>query len=119
MFSLRFRRPPSLVPRPLRFDVPERLLASGEVLEPLDLKALKDRQDLAKSGVRAVAVCYLHSYGNPEHEQKTAKSCAMRCPAYRFRSRTRSSRNTANSAALDHGIECVHHAAYGAIPHRS
>jgi N-methylhydantoinase A len=72
MFSLRFRRPPSLVPRPLRFDVPERMLASGEVLQALDEKKLRATlKNLKKSDVRAVAVCYLHSYANPLHEKRT------------------------------------------------
>src|SRR3954453_4162393 len=52
MFSLRFRRPPTLVPRPLRYDVPERMLASGEVLAPLDEKKLSATiKELKKSGV--------------------------------------------------------------------
>ena len=70
MFSLRFRRPPSLIPRPLRYDVPERMLASGDVLQVLDEKKLSATiKGLKKSGVRAVAVCYLHSYVNPAHEK--------------------------------------------------
>ncbi|MBI4241524.1 MAG: hydantoinase/oxoprolinase family protein, partial [Candidatus Rokubacteria bacterium] len=72
LFDLKFRRPPPLVPRPLRFDVPGRLLASGEIFEPLDREALRGIASvLAAEGVRSVAVCYLHSYANPVHEEQT------------------------------------------------
>ena len=81
MFSLRFRRPPSLVPRPFRHDVVERMLASGEVLIPLDEKKLgASIKQLKNADVAAVAVCYLHSYVNPEHEKKTRDILRKRFP---------------------------------------
>jgi N-methylhydantoinase A len=81
MFSLTFRRPPSLVPRPLRHDVPERMLASGEVLHKLDEKKLAATiRDLKKSDIKAVAVCYLHSYANPAHERRTREILEKQIP---------------------------------------
>jgi N-methylhydantoinase A len=66
--------PPPLVPRRLRFGVPERIDAAGRVLTPLDEAAvlrLADRLDAA--GVESVAVGYLHSFTNPTHERRTAE----------------------------------------------
>jgi N-methylhydantoinase A len=64
-------KPPPLVPRRLRFEVTERLGPGGEVLTPLaeeELPALVEA--LGAAGVEAVAVCLLHAYANPEHEQR-------------------------------------------------
>ncbi|MBV8776346.1 MAG: hydantoinase/oxoprolinase family protein [Alphaproteobacteria bacterium] len=64
--------PPPLVPRRLRFVVPERIDARGRVVTPLDenaVVALAERLDAA--GVESVAIGFLHSYVNPAHEQRT------------------------------------------------
>src|SRR5947209_5550328 len=46
------------------------MLASGEVLEPLRRASLEEAcRHLAEEKVEAVAVCFLHSYVNPEHER--------------------------------------------------
>jgi N-methylhydantoinase A len=69
MYDFFYRKPKSLVPRNLIFEVPERLNYLGEVLEPLDLDAVRQAADLiAAQPVEAVAVCLLHAYGNPRHE---------------------------------------------------
>ena len=73
LFDLSFRKPAPLVPRPLRFDVEERVDAAGGVLAPLAEPGLRSiAGDLARREVEAVAVCYLHSYANPAHEEATA-----------------------------------------------
>jgi N-methylhydantoinase A len=60
-----------LVPRYLRFGVPERLNARGEVLVPLDEPAVLGLvQALEKNEIESVAVALLHSYANPQHEQR-------------------------------------------------
>src|SRR5580700_5315692 len=70
-YNLFFRRPHPLVPRHRTIEVSERLFASGEVRDKLDIASVKNACDaLAKEGVDAVAVCFLHSYANPEHEQQ-------------------------------------------------
>ena len=47
----------------------------GDVVHPLDLGGLADIvRDFKSEGVEAVAICLLHSYANPEHEQKLAKA---------------------------------------------
>jgi N-methylhydantoinase A len=68
-YSLFFHRHRPLVPRHLTREVDERLLSSGEVHVPLDRAGIAEAcRVLAAEGVEAVAVCFLHSYVNPEHE---------------------------------------------------
>ena len=61
-----------LVKRRHRLTVPERVtVPNGEVLVALDEDAVRDRvRTLKAAGVEAVAVCFLHSYLNPAHEQR-------------------------------------------------
>src|SRR5436190_9321702 len=69
-YNLLFHRHRPLVPRHLTREIDERLLASGEVYTPLDRTGIADAcRVLAAEGVEAVAVCFLHSYVNPEHER--------------------------------------------------
>jgi N-methylhydantoinase A len=69
-YNLLFHRHRPLVPRHLTREVDERLLASGEVLEPLRSASVEDAcRRLANEGVEAVALCFLHAYANPEHER--------------------------------------------------
>jgi len=69
-YSLFFHRHRPLVPRHLTREVDERLLSSGEVHVPLDRAGIAEVcRVLAAEGVEAVAVCFLHSYVNPEHER--------------------------------------------------
>ena len=61
-----------LVKRRHRKTVRERLVPPhGEVLEPLDEAAVEAiANEFARDGVQAVAVCFLFSYLNPEHEDR-------------------------------------------------
>jgi len=69
-YNLFFHRHRPLVPRRLTREVAERMLGSGEVLEPLQRSSVEDAcLRLAEEGVEAVGVCFLHSYANPEHER--------------------------------------------------
>jgi N-methylhydantoinase A len=69
-YNLFFKRPVPLVSRDLRLEVDERLYASGEVLKPLDEpSAVATIAALKSAKVESVAVCLLHSYANPIHEQ--------------------------------------------------
>ena len=62
--------PKPLVERPLRREVQERVLADGSVRTPLNQEdARQVFTDLDARGVEAVAICLLHAYANPEHEQ--------------------------------------------------
>jgi N-methylhydantoinase A len=62
-------KPAPLVPRNLRLSVPERIDATGRIIEPLDEPALADLVPVLRAeGVTSVALGYLHSYANPVHE---------------------------------------------------
>lgn len=65
------RRPDPLVPRHMRFEVSERTLYTGEILEELNESEILDIIERLKSkGVKTAAVCLLHSYANPGHEMR-------------------------------------------------
>jgi N-methylhydantoinase A len=69
-FDIQYRRSSPLVPRHLRFDVPERMSTDGAVVQPLDTIALRGVcADLRSLSVEAVAVSFLNSYVNPLHEE--------------------------------------------------
>src|ERR687885_1572201 len=71
LYDLQFEKPPPLVPRNLCFEVAERLDAGGAVLQPLDETDVQRIADaLRQAGVASVAVCFLHAYRNPAHEQR-------------------------------------------------
>jgi N-methylhydantoinase A len=71
-FNLHYKKPKPFVPRYLRRELSGRVAYSGEETEPLDLGPLAEILDEFRSdGVEAVAVCFLHSYANPKHEQQT------------------------------------------------
>ena len=73
LFDMFIRYPAPLVPRHLRIGVRERVLADGRVLEPLEEADVRDAARLFRAeGVEAVAVCLLHAYANPAHEQRIA-----------------------------------------------
>jgi len=64
--------PAFLAPRRRRFAIPERLAADGSVVALLDEKAVRAAVEaLSGQGATAIAVCYLFSFRNPLHEQRT------------------------------------------------
>jgi len=80
-YNLFFHRPQPLVPRHRTIEVAERLYASGEVRETLKTEdVLRACAELAREGVDAVAVCFLHSYANPEHERIAGKIVEQALP---------------------------------------
>jgi len=73
-FDLYYQRDEPLIPRELRFEVPERMGSKGEVVAPLDLPALeKLAGEIRKIGIESVAVFFMNSYINPDHEEAAAK----------------------------------------------
>jgi N-methylhydantoinase A len=69
-YNLFFHRHRPLVSRQLTREVTERVLSSGDVEEPLQKASVAKACKVLKSaGVEAVAICFLHSYANPEHER--------------------------------------------------
>jgi N-methylhydantoinase A len=80
-YNLFFHRHRPLVPRHLTREITERLLASGAVHVPLDRQSVAEACTALKAeGVEAVAVCLLHSYGNPEHERLAGEMIRQELP---------------------------------------
>jgi len=70
IYDLGIDLPPPLVPRALRREVTERMDAAGAIITPLDVaEARAVVGALVSDGATAIAVCLLHSYANPQHEQ--------------------------------------------------
>jgi len=73
-FDLHYRRDEPLIPRPLRFEVKERIGSKGEIVTPLDVAALEPlAARLKELGIEAVAIFFMNSYANPAHEEKAAQ----------------------------------------------
>ena len=80
-YDLHMVRTPPLVPRPLRFEVPERIDANGDVLLALDEAAVHDLVGkLRDEDVASVAIVFLHAYRNPDHEIRTRAIIEAACP---------------------------------------
>lgn len=72
-YDLSIEKPKPLVPRALRFTVPERVDVHGKVRIPLDESAVAALAEVLKAhGVESVAFAFLHSYANPAHEERAA-----------------------------------------------
>jgi N-methylhydantoinase A len=70
MYDLFWDKPKSLVDRYLRFEVNERMSATGEALVPIDEQELRQlKEKLERERVESIAVCFLHSYAFPQHEE--------------------------------------------------
>jgi N-methylhydantoinase A len=70
-YDLMIDKPLQLIPRKLRFTVPERLNVRGKVLRELDVDAAKQvANEIIELGIESIAVGLLHSYANADHEQK-------------------------------------------------
>ncbi|MBI4278685.1 MAG: hydantoinase/oxoprolinase family protein [Armatimonadetes bacterium] len=72
-------KPPPLVPRHLRFEVTERTAHDGAIIEPLRREDVSPLiQAIVREDVEAVAVCLLHAYANPAHEQALGEALRAR-----------------------------------------
>ena len=82
-YDLNVDKPAPMVPRDLRFVVPERMSASGAVLKPLDESAVRALlPKLDEANVEAVAIGFLHSYANTAHEKRGGRNPARSAAAY-------------------------------------
>ena len=73
IYDLFLRFPDPLVPRRHRLEVAERIDRDGNVLMPLDPDEVRaTAQRLISEGIEAIAICFLHAYCNPTHEQQAA-----------------------------------------------
>jgi N-methylhydantoinase A len=70
-YNMMFKRPVPLVGRESIYEVDERLAAGGDVITPLDEASVRRAVEAAVAGgAQAIAVCLLHSYANPAHEER-------------------------------------------------
>jgi N-methylhydantoinase A len=85
LYDLMLEHPRPLVPRYLRFDVPQRTLADGTTLRELDEAYVEQlARELAASGVEAVAIVFLHSFTNPAAERAARAAVQRAAPALRI-----------------------------------
>ncbi len=65
-----------LVPRYLRLPIRERTLFTGEIETPVDASTVQEAVEKCRDeNVESIAVCFLHSYANPENERAAAEIC--------------------------------------------
>jgi N-methylhydantoinase A len=70
-YDLEMVRPPPLIERPWRFEVPERCAADGSVLLPLDEGAVRALvTELRRNDIQSVAICFMHAYANAAPEAR-------------------------------------------------
>ncbi|HLI21177.1 MAG TPA: hydantoinase/oxoprolinase family protein [Stellaceae bacterium] len=73
LIDTHWQKPVGLVPQKMTHEIGGRLGFDGEELEPLDENAVRQAaRKLKEQGVQSIAVCYLFSFINPKHEQRTA-----------------------------------------------
>ena len=82
LYDLGIQYPEPLVPREHCFGVVERVSAHGQVMTPLDEAGVKRiAERLVALGIKSVAVCLLHAYKYPQHEQRVGQILAEHAPA--------------------------------------
>ena len=71
LYDLTWEKPRPLVPRRLRLEVDERIAADGSVVRPLDEAGVaRAAEALVRGGAQVIAICFINSYKNPEHEAR-------------------------------------------------
>ncbi|MAU98257.1 MAG: methylhydantoinase [Fulvimarina sp.] len=80
-YDLGIEKPRALVPRDLRFTVPERITFDGEVLKPLDEAAVEALVPaIAAAGVEGLAIAFIHAYARGDHEARARDILARALP---------------------------------------
>jgi N-methylhydantoinase A len=73
-FELKFRRPTPLANQRMTREINGRIDYAGEEIHPLDENDIRDAvRGLREAGAVSFAICYIFSYMNPSHEQRTAR----------------------------------------------
>ncbi|MCW5889635.1 MAG: hydantoinase/oxoprolinase family protein [bacterium] len=77
LYALEPALPEPLVPAARRLGVDERMLADGRVERPLAASAAtRLAADVRRAGAEAIAICLLHAYANPAHEERLRRALA-------------------------------------------
>jgi N-methylhydantoinase A len=75
LYTLAPSRPEPLVPCGMRFGIGGRTYFDGTLVSPLDDTALTQIQEITRrSGAESIAICLLHSYANPDSEERIARA---------------------------------------------
>lgn len=81
LYNLFIQRPRMLVSRRYRYELEERVGFDGKVIKKLDPKSLRRIvTKLKKDDLKAVAIGFLYSYKNPEHEREVKRVLEKKCP---------------------------------------
>ncbi len=82
LYNLRGRKPEVLISRDLRFEVRERIDATGSIKKKLKEKdVLSIIEKIKNQNIQSVAILFLHSYINNLHEKRTAEIIKKELPA--------------------------------------
>jgi N-methylhydantoinase A len=74
LYNLQTDKPVPLIPRRYCFEIRERIDHQGTILQELDEQSVESAiRKLRAEGVDSIAICLLHSYRNPTHEQRVAE----------------------------------------------
>ena len=80
-YDVNIERPAPLIPRRLRLPIIERMDVHGHVLKSLDVDSVDFAIDqLIEEHVESVAIGFLHSYANPQHEIQVSERLSSRLP---------------------------------------
>jgi N-methylhydantoinase A len=81
LYDLFLEMPEPLVPRRLRWELDERVLADGSVDRPLrEDDVRRAARAMRRAGIESVAVSLLHAYRTPRHEESAAAVVAEELP---------------------------------------
>ena len=81
LYELHQSRAHPLAPADLRFEAVERLDIGGNVLTELDEEALAGTAaEIAAAAPESLAICFLYSFRNPQHERRAAQILRNACP---------------------------------------
>ena len=82
LYDFRVVKPPPLLPRRLILEVNERILADGSVQVSLTEEEIREIiRQVDETGLSSVAICLLHSYANPLHEQMLKEALLRHAPS--------------------------------------
>jgi len=71
LYDLQIEKPAPLIDRTWIWEIDERVRADGNVHRKLDEATARNAiGEMRERGVRSLAVCFLHSYANPDHERR-------------------------------------------------
>ncbi len=69
LYNVQYSKPETLVPRKDVFEVEERIMWDGSIKTKLNENDLSQIAEIInKEDIKAISICFLHSYINPQHE---------------------------------------------------